>query len=282
MSSCEFIENPTPEEFNNLTGSLKRPLIIEKAMDDWPARAWTEKSFRKQFGNLKINVRENNSQGNWYKDTRPQVMTIADYLDLIKKKPHFYAGNNFLEGLAEIKEQIFVPKFLYNRSNPRIDSLQTLWLGKDILTPLHYDIRYNVLAQVWGEKTVTLIPPGKYSTFYPETDRTMSSQIHNPYDFNSKKFPLFDKTKAIQITLTPGQILFMPIFWWHFITAKKKLNCTITFHWFNPFSSMVFSPYFWAYFKNRPLGKFYELYFSPFDKKFFKGKVHQRLKKMIG
>jgi lysine-specific demethylase 8 len=49
----------------------------------------------------------------------------------------------------------------------------------------------------------------------------------DPQNHDLAKYPLFDRTTCIEAILKPGEILYIPIFWWHqarAITTAINLN----------------------------------------------------------
>ena len=71
----------------------------------------------------------------------------------------------------------------------------------------------------------------KFFKFY-KTDLLFLSNILNYFNYQSnhsqienikcyEQFPLFKQAKYIKIKLTPGDILFIPKFWWHWVFSQK-------------------------------------------------------------
>jgi lysine-specific demethylase 8 len=94
------------------------------------------------------------------------------------------------------------------------------WLGPlGTISPCHHDPYHNLLAQVVGHKHVILFPP--HAHMYPRDDfMTNTSRIDlsvGPVD--PVAYPLFSWEHATAATLAPGDVLFIPRHWWHFIVS---------------------------------------------------------------
>jgi len=81
------------------------------------------------------------------------------------------------------------------------------------------------MAQVVGRKHIRLIPPYELPHLY--NHRHCYSQVnldHIDYD----RFPSFHNVRVIDVTLSPGQLLFLPVGWWHHVTGLD-ISITMTF-----------------------------------------------------
>lgn len=82
----------------------------------------------------------------------------------------------------------------------------------------HYDVMHNLYLQVVGRKRVVLWPPSAALNLYLEGDK---SQVVDIDTFDPDRFPLFPKARRLEVTLEPGDILFIPALWFHHTTALE-------------------------------------------------------------
>jgi lysine-specific demethylase 8 len=100
------------------------------------------------------------------------------------------------------------------------------WLGpRGSTSPLHFDPLDNLLMQIMGRKVIWLFSPhvrgaswhyaGHEGRYQPNT-----SPI-NPEHYDAKQYPLFREQGPVALTcvLTPGDILYIPSKWWHYVRS---------------------------------------------------------------
>lgn len=92
--------------------------------------------------------------------------------------------------------------------------------GEGVRTPFRYELNYrNYLLVTEGEVKIKLSPPKSSRYLYQKKDyenMEFASPI-NPWAVQQQYKADFDKIKCLDITLTKGQILFLPAYWWYSI-----------------------------------------------------------------
>ena len=91
----------------------------------------------------------------------------------------------------------------------------------------HYDVMDNILFQTIGTKRVLIYHPEDVAGLY---FKGSSSPITNIDDVSDSAYPLYKqaRARAIEITLQPGQALFLPALWPHNVlsqTFSVAVNC---------------------------------------------------------
>ena len=86
-------------------------------------------------------------------------------------------------------------------------------------TPLHFDSINNFLAQVKGRKQVLLFPPSQTWRVYPfplghPKDNFAMVNVEDP---DVKRFPSLRRARALEAILSPGEVLWLPRFYWHYV-----------------------------------------------------------------
>jgi ribosomal protein L16 Arg81 hydroxylase len=72
------------------------------------------------------------------------------------------------------------------------------------------------MAQVYGRKKVTFVPSSQLQYVYNETSYYSEVDVENP---NYERFPLFKKARRLEATVGPGDMLLVPVGWWHHMRA---------------------------------------------------------------
>jgi lysine-specific demethylase 8 len=102
-----------------------------------------------------------------------------------------------------------------------------LWIGGTTRSGLHFDFGDNMFAQIYGRKRVVLIAP-KFTRFLYQFPDVPSKSRVDPENPDLKRFPKFAKCEVIRCQLEPGDLLFIPRGWWHFVAADGisiSVNC---------------------------------------------------------
>ena len=91
-------------------------------------------------------------------------------------------------------------------------------------TPLRYNISHrNYYLVTSGKVKIKLISPnsGKYLQKESDYDIFEFSSPIDPWDVQDEFKPEFSKAKTLNLELEPGQIIFIPPYWWYSIKYEK-------------------------------------------------------------
>lgn len=111
------------------------------------------------------------------------------------------------------------------------------------VTPCHYDEQQNFFAQIWGHKRCILFSPDQFECLYPHP-------VHHPHDRQSMvdferpdytRFPKFKHVKGVETVLGPGDVLYIPIYWWHHIESLMRGGPTVTVNFWFKVKIIVYS-----------------------------------------
>ena len=96
-----------------------------------------------------------------------------------------------------------------------------LWIGGEgAFTPLHFDLTNNLLAQLTGTKRIVLIPPSQ--TRHLAHRRHVFSDVHDvTAPARLAAHPAARDILRYDLVLTPGDLLFIPIGWWHQVRSES-------------------------------------------------------------
>ena len=86
-----------------------------------------------------------------------------------------------------------------------------------------------MFAQINGRKRVFLVPFEQTPLVYPFIDNIVNSQV-DPENYSYQKFPKFISADVMETIVEPGELLFIPRGWWHYL---RSLEPSISInHWF--------------------------------------------------
>lgn len=223
------------EDFHKEFYCANKPVVLTDLMHNWKALSnWSPQFFKTVCGSQEIEVqcdRRSYPINEVYKEGHSKTLLLADYVDLISEietNEYYLTANDgfferpdvqFLLNDIEIFPQYLEPNDTYRK--------MFFWFGpKGTISPLHRD-RLNVfMAQVYGRKLIRFVSPLQTHRVYNE--RSFYSEIDslNP---DLVKYPLLSKVRFIDVILEPGEVLFIPVGWWHCVKAlEMSINVSFT------------------------------------------------------
>lgn len=216
-----------------------RPVILRGALEDWPALGrWTPAYLRAAIGEAEVEVqadRRAHADFEYGKDALRRWMPFSAFMDRVESETgndiYLTASNNAANAaaLAPLHADMrYLPDYL-------TDAHGMLWIGPaGTLTPLHFDITNNMMAQIVGRKRVILLPPSETAKL--AHNRAVFSDVQDLEDEKAlKAVPTARQAIRHEIVLEPGEMLYIPIGWWHQVRALDfSVTMTSTnFHWRN-------------------------------------------------
>ncbi len=218
-SSIERLEAPDAAGLFGRFWQGSRPAVFTDIVPRWRAR-WTPSWLRERYGEVTVEACVGR-QG----DPRPDAnwqeyrvsMTLAEYIDRMAaveaSNDLYLIANNRNTARPELRplwDDVVLPPGWFDHS--RLATGSALWLGPaGTVTPLHHDTSNILLCQIHGRKDIVLAPPwesallgaaeGVYSGLDVEQARAAGATL-------------------LELTLRPGEALFIPVGWWHDVRAR--------------------------------------------------------------
>ncbi|KAK3704902.1 hypothetical protein LTR37_013593 [Vermiconidia calcicola] len=194
---------------------------------------------------------------------------MEDYLLPKEPKDVGYlAQHDLFAQIPALRSDIMVPDYCYTTppdadeaasrtaglsTAPQLDEpLLNAWFGpKGTKTPLHTDPYHNILCQVVGYKYVRLYAPSETPNLYPRgvDDKGISMENTSQVDVShvrnrslgastdldaqrelKKKFSKFADAKFVEGVLAPGECLYVPLGWWHYVESLTA-SFSVSFWW---------------------------------------------------
>ncbi|HEY5289195.1 MAG TPA: DUF6065 family protein [Caulobacteraceae bacterium] len=234
-SSIERRTDVGSQEFLECYYAVGRPVILRGEMDDWPALVrWTPDYLKAKVGSAIVEYqggRTANARFEMEKDLHRREAPFGAFIDSITK---IGAGNDAYltaynserngEALTPLSEDMgYLDKFL-TRDVAAPHGMP--WIGPaGTVTSLHHDLTNNFIAQVVGRKRLIVLPAAEVGRLY--NDRHVFSRISDleARDIDLTLYPRLVGAKLYEVMLEPGEILFMPLAWWHQV---KSLDFSVT------------------------------------------------------
>ncbi|XP_069466278.1 Fanconi anemia core complex-associated protein 20 isoform X1 [Ambystoma mexicanum] len=213
----------------------QKPVILNGVIDHWPClKKWSCDYICEVAGCRTVPV----EIGSRYTDEAwsQTLMTVDDFVDKYIVNQHssigYLAQHQLFDQVPELKKDICIPDYCCLGEGDEEDITMNAWFGPEgTVSPLHHDPQQNFLAQVVGRKYIRLYSPHESENVYPHETailhNTSQVDVENP---DVKNFPLIERATYQECILSPGQILFIPVKWWHYVRSLD-VSFSVSFWW---------------------------------------------------
>jgi hypothetical protein len=213
--------------------AANHPVIIEDVVGNWPARnKWSMDFLRARFGAEPVSYQRGRSlhdHRDSFVDHSTQA-SLSEFLQLLEHPdpatapPYLIAHDKLLDRPpfdSLLDDVVFDPRYFDARGV--LAGRVFFWLGgAGTMTPLHRDLGNVYLAQIAGRKLVRMAPSKQLHLVYNEAGYHSEADLDKP-DF--ERYPLLKDAWLAEAIIKPGDLLFIPLGWWHFV---KSLDTTIS------------------------------------------------------
>jgi Rps23 Pro-64 3,4-dihydroxylase Tpa1-like proline 4-hydroxylase len=225
--SIDVLSRITRRRFLERYYCANRPLVLKGRLEGSPAlKTWSPEFFRDRFRDVPVQITSGRDRDPDYeKNFRRTVetVTMGEFVERLLRAPEtndFYlvARNHFFDNPAfrPLRDDLRPPPEIIDDAH-RSPGSAKLWFGpKGTVTPLHHDEHSILFAQVYGRKHFKLIPSFDLPRLYA---RARYYSAVDPENTDAKQFPEFLSTSVADVTLGPGDVLFIPVGWWHWVKA---------------------------------------------------------------
>eukprot|EP00933_Yihiella_yeosuensis_P042883 TRINITY_DN37549_c0_g1_i1.p1 TRINITY_DN37549_c0_g1~~TRINITY_DN37549_c0_g1_i1.p1 ORF type:complete len:486 (+),score=86.26 TRINITY_DN37549_c0_g1_i1:42-1499(+) len=247
------LDNPTAAEVSRYV-QRNQPLILKNAInaDGFPPLA-DFKDFNylhERCGSRPIKVKAEafvDKEGRQLFVSDPAAeLTFSDFLDRLHASerysvhPSAYMGkvklNDMLPEMVEdIEDCTMGPMQKYGSCFGKNTKGSHIYFGAGHnTTAIHCDPSENLLVVISGKKTFDLYPPTDADCLYViKGPNFLNSPLppfidpaSMPADF-AEQYPLYCHAQPQRVELRPGDMLYLPIFWWHAVTGGEESNMII-------------------------------------------------------
>lgn len=205
-----------------------RPVVLEDVCESWPARRlWSPEYLLDKIGDVEVEVMTGRSEGNGNEINLDQYrsrMGFDEYATRVAatewSNSLYLVANNKL--MTEKAAAPLWKDFTLDRRYMKADRTRNhtfLWFGPGgTVTTLHHDIMNIMFHQLDGWKHFILVSP--LDTHLVGNTIGVFSDV-DPLHPDLDRFPRFGEARQLQVTLGPGDALFVPVGWWHHVTALE-------------------------------------------------------------
>ncbi|KAM3862256.1 HSPB1-associated protein 1 homolog [Diretmus argenteus] len=242
----------SPKEAQRILHSLQLPAVFLNMTCGWPVRRWTADHLSGCLGDKTIRFRlgrkeETNTplfetQCSYVEAKLGQFLSwtssqsgadVGPFSDYPSSEYWAYADYKYIAMLFQDQpsmfEDVMWSEFGFKGRNGRES---TLWIGTEgANTPCHLDsYGCNLVLQVQGRKRWHLFPPDDTASLYPTRIPYEESSVFSQVDVlrpDVRRFPAFRRARAHSVTLQPGQVLYVPRHWWHYVESVDPVTVSV-------------------------------------------------------
>ena len=233
-------QNPSLEDFKNNHMDKEEPVVLEGAIDYWPAfgeRKWSLNYIKAVAGcrTVPIELGSKYTDDSWSQ----KLLTIQEFVEnYIENKNAdtpvgYLAQHQLFDQIPELQKDISVPTYcsLTSDESDEEDVDINAWFGpQGTVSPLHHDPKHNLLAQVVGTKYIKLYSQDQTEYLYPHEGLLSNTSLVDVENVDLQKFPKFEKARSLECILGPGDLLYIPPKCWHYVRSLE-ISFSVSFWW---------------------------------------------------
>ena len=151
---------------------------------------------------------------------------------------HYYFGS-----VPEtLKPDLGSTRLLFHTDRDYESGKQFMWISSaGMITHGHFDQDFNFFVQLIGRKRFTLWPSSQHELMYmyPRVHPLWHKSRINFRAPDLTSFPNFAKSRAVQVVLEPGDVLYVPPYTWHYVeTLSPSVSLSTWSHDYHLYSHM--------------------------------------------
>lgn len=197
----------------------KRPVVFRGTATSWPVfEDYQPQQLREKYREQKVYALVSATNVFTQETSPTELLEYGDVVDAIFDTPlpdkKYYSRAAADSG--PLADQL--PARVGRRSQSSAAS--SVWMGQEgNLTPLHNDPWHGLLIQLHGRKRVRLFAPNEYHNVYGRVPRHVSDMYTGlpveDFDPDVTDYPRLRDSSYYDVVLETGDILYIPMFWWH-------------------------------------------------------------------
>ncbi|MEL6727982.1 MAG: cupin-like domain-containing protein [Pseudomonadota bacterium] len=254
LPALERVENVTRAQFDEEVRPAGRPVIMKNVVQHWPAVQAAQASQQQLAAHLRdLDVGANvpafvappEVEGRYFYTPDMRRFTFETrqipFRAIVDKLLELSSQARPIGVYAGASPTVnTLPQFANINPMPLVDAetIPKVWLSNSARIAPHFDISENIACLVSGERRFVIFPPEQIANLYVgPIDYNMAGQPASMVDLTNidlTQFPKFETAAATaQIAeLDPGDAVYLPSLWWHFVESKGPFNVLVNY-WFD-------------------------------------------------
>lgn len=237
QNQIKVLQQPTLTEFmNHVNSQTPTPILLKSVISDWPALTkWSSPQYlhnHLSHRTIPIEIGSQYTDSSWTQKLVSGNEFFTNYLlPTQPAKTAYCAQHDLFRQIPALLRDFYVPDYCHVLDDDSKPVLKNCWIGpKGTVSPLHTDPHHNLFAQVVGYKYIRLYAPEESERLYPFDSLMRNTSRVDVEKPDLDEFPEFGNARFLEVVVGPGDLLFIPRGWWHFVKSLS-LSCSISF-WF--------------------------------------------------
>jgi hypothetical protein len=254
LNQIEVLDGVTRDIFDQRIRAAGRPVLMRGLVEPWPAVGAANSSLDHLVDHLKsldigatvpTYVAPHNIEGRYFYtpdmsrfNFERREAPFRAILDKLLEQRDEAQPIGIYAGASPTVQTL--PDFATHNPMPLVDSdvIPKIWVGNSSKVAPHFDISENIACVVSGVRRFVIFPPNQIENLYVgPIDYNMAGQPASLVDMSNidlAKYPKFEEAikHAIIAELRPGDALYLPSLWWHFVESTGPLNVLVNY-WFD-------------------------------------------------
>lgn len=245
------LERPSPEVLYRDYISRNAPVVLTGVADGWKAVSrWTPDYFKASFPDARVTHATWDDEGHgdepavYLRNRKTAGIRLGDYVDLMRGRPDprdYLLSFPIFRHLPQLRDDVepldrfmMFPAYYPEALRNRLKESPRFFLGPaGTVSLLHFDGYNNFFVQVYGRKKFLLISPSQsHLVYYPWRYPDIHYSPVNVERPDLVRFPLFGQATIFEAVVGPGEILFIPVRWWHHARALEE-SISLNFWWYS-------------------------------------------------
>jgi hypothetical protein len=223
----------TKTDFQRNFFDLNRPVMIKGGGKNSNAfKKWSPEYLKSVIGKKAVDVKH--SKNGVYSYRQGAVTNLN--LSFDEAVTYMNSNNSVYIQQASIVDHY--PELIADLDEPPwiektdISRITNFWYGgAGCVSPLHYDKSHNFFYQIMGRKELILFSPSDGKFLYPDTQPNFIHisliNLDNP---DIIAYPLFKNAQGYRVIVNPGDVLYLPLHWWHQVRSLD-LSISVNYWW---------------------------------------------------
>lgn len=212
-----------------------RPVLFEGAAKSWPAVGrWTPEFFAGRYGSDPIRLLQMAPEDYGHQRYDGIDTTLGEALARLAEGNRAYVRFiPLLMNYPELQHDLDLGWLRARRGPLSPPGNFHLFIGgAKTETATHAAVSTNLFVQIHGKKRWKIYAPSWAPVFDPPMERAMYfSSAFDPDAPDYERFPAARHLRGYEVELSPGDVLFVPPFWWHKV-ANPTVSIGVGFRWF--------------------------------------------------